>query len=118
MTVTVSDDKDEVTASTTVTVKSLTGTWVGNTGGRSNEFFTFRITQLGTRLTGSYSDNVNGQGSITGSVSAPLNVSMQNKITGFRTGNWTGSLNSSLDRMNGTVDWFSGGPTSFFLNRR
>jgi len=117
--VTVSDGKDQVTTYSFVTVKSLTGTWVGDVGGRSTNSCTFNITQLGNRLTGEYSDTVHGQGTMTGSVSAPLNVSMQNTIPAFRTGSWTGSLDSiSLDRIDGTVDWLSGRPQSFFLDRR
>jgi hypothetical protein len=45
-------------------------------------------------------------------------VFVRSSVPGFRVGTWTGTVQSSIDRIDGTVDWFTGGVRSFYLNRR
>jgi PKD repeat protein len=62
---TVSDGKHTVTASTSVTIKSLTGTWTGQVPAGNPAFVTgtFILTQSGTSISGTYSDQF-GPGTI------------------------------------------------------
>ena len=116
--VTVSDGKASASGNTSVTVKSVSGTWSGNLAGFTGTFFTWNLARNGTTITGNYSDTVNGSGPASGSVSAPNNVLLRNMVPRFRVGNWSGTLDASLDHINGSVDWFSGGVRSFSLTRR
>lgn len=118
VTLTVDDGKKSATASGSVTVRSLTGVWAGNLGGLSGTFFTFTLNQSGTTVTGTYSDTVNGSGVIEGGLSPPRGVALINRVGTFRPGFWSGSLNNTVDRITGTVDWFEGGIRSFTLDRR
>ena len=79
--------------------------------------FTWRLTQSGSSITGQYSDQFNGSGSVTGSVSSNLRVNLSNRIEGFRVGNWTGTLTRNLERVDGTTGWF-GGTVGFFIERQ
>ena len=53
-------------ATTTVTIKSLTGTWRGNFPGTTPVVGTLVLTQTGAAIGGTFSDPVFGPGSITG----------------------------------------------------
>jgi len=118
VTVTVSDGEESATANGSVTIKSLSGRWTGDLDGSTATFFTWNLTQSGTSLAGNYSDPVNGSGSASGMVTSSHEVGLQNRIPGFRTGNWVGNLSSDLDRITGQVDWFVGGVRTFTLLRR
>jgi PKD repeat protein len=119
VTLTVSDGKKSATATGTVTVRNLTGTWTGDLSDLNRGvFFTWNLTQSGSSVSGTYSDFVNGSGTATGRVSAARSVAFTTNLTGFRPGSWTGTLNSDGTRIEGTVDWFVGGVRSFYLNRR
>ncbi len=118
VTATVSDGEESATATATATVRSLTGTWEGNLDSRPSTFFTMRLTQTGTNVTGTYSDPVNGAGSVTGSVSTPNNFVFTTAIGDFRVGNWRGTLDGAFGRIEGTTDQYQGGTRSFYLVRR
>jgi hypothetical protein len=117
-TVTVSDGEESANSSGTANVRSMSGTWSGNLGSAQTTFFTWNLTQTGTSITGNYSDPANGSGSVTGSVSAPNNISLVNSVPGFRSGNWRGTLDSTFNRVDGVTDWFAGGSRLFYLIRR
>lgn len=114
---TVSDGRLRSMTNTSVTAKSLTGTWSGNLG-RPGVFFTFNLAQTGRALAGTYSDPINGSGSVVGSCSPPNAVELTTRVPGFRLGDWVGALDSNFDRIDGRVDWFRSGPAAFYLIRR
>ena len=106
----------------TVTVASLEGRWSGHIGGggcsASSDFITLDIIQIGTGLSGSYSDDTNGAGSLSGSVSTPRKVNLTHMIPGFSTGTWTGSADAAINTISGSVDWFDCGTTDFEFRRQ
>jgi hypothetical protein len=115
----VSDAKNlKATGSGSVTIKSLSGRWGAILAGNSVFAATWNLQQSGTSISGNYSDPFNGSGTAGGSVSSPNNVSLTNSIPGFVTGRWTGTLNGDFTRITGTVDWFTGGPRAFTMDRR
>ena len=116
VTLTVSDGEESATATGTVNVGSLTGIWIGNIGGA--DFIGFNLTQSGSNMTGVYADQVNGQGTASGTVSAPRNVVLHNSVPGFRVGNWNGTVSGDVNTITGTVDWFQGGIRNFTLRRQ
>ena len=116
VTLTVSDGEASVTATSSVNVRNLTGTWIGNIGGP--EFLTFTLTHTGSALSGGYADTFNGAGAANGSVSAPRGVTLRNAVPGFRIGTWTGTADGDVNRITGTVDWFTGGTRNFTLRRQ
>jgi PKD repeat protein len=118
VTVTVSDGEEQATASGSVTIRSLTGTWVGDIRGRTGRFMTWTLSQNGTSLSGTYSDTVNGSGNVTGTVSAPLRVSFQHRIPGFIVGNWTGTISDDINTISGTTSWFIGDTATFRIERQ
>ena len=83
--VTVSDGEESATATGSVIVKSMDGRWTGRlTVGPL--MMTWNLTQSGSSITGTYSDQFNGSGSVTGSVSSDLRVTLRNQNPGFRLG--------------------------------
>lgn len=118
VTLTVSDGKKSATADGSVNVRSLTGVWTGNLAGGTGTFFTFTLIHNGPTLSGTYSDTVNGSGTIEGVVTAPRGVSMTNRVGSFRPGFWNGSLDGAINRITGSVDWFQSGVANFALDRR
>ena len=78
---------------------------------------TWTLTQSESSITGRYSDQFNGSGSVTGSVSSSLRVTLRNQNPCCRLGVWTGTLSANLDRVDGTTDWF-GGTTGFLIERQ
>ena len=115
--VTVSDGEESASATGSVTVKSMDGRWTGRLTNGSAVRFTWTLTQSGSSVAGQYSDQFNGSGSATGSVSSSLRVTLTNQNPGFRLGRWTGTLTPNLDRVNGTTDFF-GGSIGFFIERQ
>jgi len=110
-TVTVSDGKASATASATVTVRDLTGTWVGNiyTTSCGTNWLTWTLTQSGSTLTGSHYDTTNGFRSLTATVSDPMNV----RIVLSSGVVYTGSVNSAFTQISGTVTGYYGGTGNF-----
>jgi PKD repeat protein len=121
VTLVVKDKKGESASGTTqVTVVSLSGTWVGRLTDCSSctVVITFRLTQNGRDLTGTYSDDVNGSGTASGTLTLPRHVRLTNSVAPFREGNWEGDLSDDGRTINGSVDWFRGGPNTFTLQRQ
>ncbi len=115
--VTVSDGEESASATGSVTVKSMDGRWTGRLNDGSPLRMTWNLTQSGTSISGRYSDQFNGSGSVGGSVSSSLRVTLTNQNPCCRLGIWTGTLTSNLDRVNGTTGWF-GGTIGFFIERQ
>ena len=118
---TVSDGKHTVSASGTVTIKSLTGTWTGLVAGLPGTVTvtgTFVLTQSGTSISGTYSDPF-GPGTISGNVSttSPI-VSMtisQQRFTPFVL---TGTPNGSADAVTGVLNQSGFVNTPITINRQ
>lgn len=105
----------QVTVSNTVTVKSITGHWVD-----TDPRFQVDFVQTGSTFTGSVT--VSGFGKVSditsGRVTAPRNVAFhrQSSVAGFATVDYTGSLDTTLDRMD--VVAIQTSATSFNLRRQ
>jgi PKD repeat protein len=97
---TVSDGKKSATATTTVTVRSLTGTWRG-----SHPFYgltTIVLNQSGTTFSGSWTDPF-GPGTVTGNVTTTApNVRLTVNFPGFNPGQWNATPNSDVTSLTGT----------------
>jgi hypothetical protein len=121
----VSDGKDTANATATVTVRSLTGTWLSDTiqsGGFGPVNVTMILSQNGTTVTGTNPVIVGptgsgGPGALSGSVRtvAPrltLNWVLSNDGVPGRTGNYQMNLDpsSDLNTLTGSV----GGPQGVF----
>ena len=107
MKLTVADKKHTVTAPTeTVNVKSLSATWRGPLRGTNTFNTVVTLTQSGTSLTGSYSDQTGGAGStVTGSVD-PSNsaVTFTVAIPGFQPWTFNGSVDTAVDNLTGVAN--------------
>ncbi len=108
--VTVSDSKHKNAASATasIVVKSLTGVWRGTlNGSRANFATNVSLTQSGGGLTGGYTDQFPGSGTVAGSVkgSSPI-VTFTVTISGVQpftfTGNPSGDINTLTGQANGS----------------
>jgi len=114
-------DITAVSASGTVTIKSLTGTWTGLVAGLPGTVTvtgTFVLTQSGTSISGTYSDPF-GPGTISGNVSttSPI-VSMtisQQRFTPFVL---TGTPNGSADAVTGVLNQSGFVNTPITINRQ
>jgi hypothetical protein len=118
---TVSDGKHTVSASGTVTIKSLTGTWTGvivGLPGTVTVTGTFVLTQSGTSISGTYSDPF-GPGTISGAVSttSPI-VSMTIRQQGFTPFVFTGNPNGSVDAVSGLLNQSGFVNTPITINRQ
>lgn len=104
---TVSDGKKTATApSASVTVRSLSGTWRGTaTGSGFNISFTAVLTQTGTALSGTYTDP-GGPAPISGTVSAPRNITVTVTYPGIAPIPFTGTANAELTSISGTAAGF------------
>ncbi|MBN2371963.1 MAG: PEGA domain-containing protein [Vicinamibacteria bacterium] len=107
--VSVSDEKSQVTATASVTVRSLGGAWSTMVGSDS---YTTNLTQSGTRLSGRfvmghYYDTLNG------TVSPPRNVVFRLDYLGIQ---FAGIVSDSGDRITGTARG-SGGSATFTMTR-
>jgi PKD repeat protein len=107
VTLTVSDAKHKVTApSLTVNVKSLTATWRGPLRGSTTFNTVVPLTQNGTSLSGSYTDQAGGAGStVTGSVD-PSNGAVTFTVTvpGFAPWTFTGTVDGDVNNLNGVAN--------------
>jgi hypothetical protein len=105
---TVADKKHTVTAPTvTVNVKSLTATWRGPLRGATATFNSVvTMTQSGTSLSGSYTDQTGGAGStVAGTVTAATGaVTFTVTIPGFQPWTFTGAVDASVDNLNGVAN--------------
>jgi hypothetical protein len=115
VTVTVSDGEEQATASGSVTVRSLSGSWTGLGNNVLN--FTCQISQSGTSLSGTYSDWA-GSGSISGSLTAPNQFNMRTQQSGGRWAVWEGTLDASFDRITGLYIFASDNPRFEFWMAR
>jgi hypothetical protein len=103
---TVTDAKGGATASTatSVVVKNMIGTWVSNPF--DGQVRTFRVTaQSGSQLTGTY-ENTGLAGvvaSVTGSVSAPKNITMTASGSGITPVTVTGTISSDMNSFTALV---------------
>jgi hypothetical protein len=113
VTVTVSDGKKSATATGSVVIRNMTGSWSGTIGTLT---FTANFTQSGTALTGTYLDR-DGLGSVAGTVSAGSIVRFTVSQAGFLPFTAQGTANAAVSNVSGTiVSGFVGTP-SFTMNR-
>lgn len=102
--VSVSDGKKSASGSTSVTVRSLSGTWRGTL----DNFFptTVVLTQNAAVLTGTYSDTIVGSGTLSaGSVStAAPRVRFTVTVPGFTPFAFTGDVSADGNSISGTVN--------------
>ncbi len=113
----VSDGSNKVTSSTSVTVVSLSGVWVGRFAGGYT--ITFSLAQNGAQISGSSNDvnPHNGVGVVSGSVTPQRSVQFQDAVGSFRPTVWTGTLGADGQRITGTVSGYAEGTLSFTLTR-
>ncbi len=121
----VSDGKDKVTGTTSVTVKSMGGGWTGaiQSGGVSLPI-SMNLSQNGSGVGGTYAANYPGYGAVSGTVAgnvrAPANVTLtvsaSKGTTVFYPLIFNGTFGSTLDGVSGTVTE-NGVPFSFTLSR-
>jgi len=99
----VSDGKKSATAAAVnVDVRNLTGTWRGDIAGFP---FTFVLTQSGSSVSGSYSDE-DGPGTVTGTVSSPRTVNLTVNQPPFTPFTFTGTADASINTISGSVFGF------------
>jgi hypothetical protein len=117
-TVTVSDDKEQATASGTATVRGMAGNWRGTISLEGFSFdFSMNLNQSGTSVTGSYSDDF-FTGSVTsGRVSSPNNVRITVTVPDFEPFTFSGTTSSDVNSLSGDVTG-SGFNDSFTMRRQ
>ena len=99
----VSDGKKSASApAVNVEVRNLNGTWRGNIAGFP---FTFVLTQNGSSVTGSYSDE-DGPGTVTGSVSSPRSVTLTVNQPPFAPFSFVGTADASINTISGSAFGF------------
>jgi PKD domain-containing protein/PEGA domain-containing protein len=117
VTLTVSDGKKDATATTSVTVRSLTGIWTGFSPAYGNT--TASLTQTGSSISGSWTDQgIPPTASITGSVTASAQPVLLNLLfTDGTRATYTASVSADVNTLSGTyVD--PGATATFTLTRR
>jgi PKD repeat protein len=104
VTVTVSDSKASATGNTSVTIRSLSGTWRGTLDNFFNS--TVSLTQNGATLSGSYSDQFapDTTGPVTGSVSGPNRVTITVDPACCVPFTFSGTIDEALNRISGTTN--------------
>jgi PKD repeat protein len=104
--VTVTDpDGESATASGSVTIRDLSGTWRGPLQGRTIVFNTVvNMTQSDTSLSGNYRDQYGGGCTVSGSVSAPNNVSFRVNCTGYQPWTFRGTADATFDTLTGEAN--------------
>jgi PKD domain-containing protein/PEGA domain-containing protein len=103
VTLTVSDGKKDATATTSFAVRSLTGTWRGTVVSFGTT--TLSLTQTGTNVSGSYSDQFGLAGSAAGTVrTTPPQVTLIVTVPGFQPFTFTGSANNDVSGLNGVAN--------------
>jgi hypothetical protein len=120
VTLTVSDAKHKVTAPpATVNVKSLTATWRGSLRGSTTFSTVMPLTQSGTSLSGSYTDQTGGAGStVSGSVDpATGNVTFTVAIPNFQPFTFTGSVDADVNNLNGVASGSGFNSASWTMTR-
>jgi hypothetical protein len=114
-TVTVSDGKKSDTAQGSVTVRSLSGTWGGNSPLYGTT--TLTLAQTGGSVSGSWVDQVPPSGTITGTVSAGNpQVRLSVNFSGFP-GSYTANPSADINALNGTYS-DANGTVTLNLTRR
>lgn len=103
---TVSDGKDTASATGTVVIQSLTGTWKGPLVSNTTTYnTTLMLTQTGAAVTGTYSDHLLNSGTVSGSVtpgSSPVSLSVT--VGSFDPFTFTGSPAANADALTGTAN--------------
>jgi hypothetical protein len=104
VTVTVSDGEKSATGSASVTVRALTGTWRGTLDNFFNS--TVNITQNGSALSGSYSDQfgANTVGPVSGSVSGPNRVTFSVDPACCIPFTFSGTVDDAVNRITGSTN--------------
>jgi hypothetical protein len=96
----VSDGKKSASApALNVDVRNLSGTWRGSVTGFN---FTFVLTQSGSAVSGSYSDE-DGPGTVSGSVSSPRTVTLTVNQPPFTPFTFTGTADAAINTISGSV---------------
>jgi hypothetical protein len=97
--VTVSDGKKSASAETSVTIRSMTGTWNANIFGA-----VFTLTQTGASVSGAYRD-ADGPGTVTGTVqsSSPRVILTVNQAP-FGLFSFSGDPDTNINVINGSVE--------------
>jgi hypothetical protein len=101
VTVTVSDGEKSATGSTSVNVRNLSGTWRGTLDNFFNS--TVTITQSGSALSGSYTDQFGAQtiGPVSGSVSGPNRVTFSVDPACCIPFTFSGTVDDAINRISG-----------------
>jgi hypothetical protein len=116
-TATASDDKESVTCSASVTVRGMTGNWRGTTSIQGFHLdFSMNLTQNGTSVTGTYTDTI-GQATLTGSVSAPNNLTLTATNPCCQPFTFSGTTSGDVNSVSGMVRG-SGFNDPFTMNRQ
>jgi len=120
VTLTVKDKKGEsASGGTQVTVVSYSGTWRGTFDNVANSItFTWNLSQSGANISGSYSDPVNGSGSVSGQVRQGRDVTLTGRVPGFVPFVFGGTLSNDGNQITGTATGFGGAQPRFTLNRQ
>ena len=120
VTMTVSDGKlSAPAASTTITVRNLTATWTGPLTQAGIPAFNTRVvlTQNGVNLSGTYTDQFPGTGSVVGTVAAGGTVSFSVKIPNIIPWSFSGTAAASLNTLNGVGNGSGFVNATWTLNR-
>jgi hypothetical protein len=98
---TVSDEGSSASATTTVTIRNLTGTWTGQLQGLTT---TTNLTQTGTTLTGTWT-STGFNATVAGTVrTATPQVTFTVTIPGFQPFTFTGNPNAEVSTLTGTAN--------------
>jgi PKD repeat protein len=107
---TVSDGDAQATANATVNARSLSGRWSGTIAAGSGLPTTLNFTQSGTSVTGTFTFDVQGvpadvkNGTVTGSVASPLNVTFSVRTPCCVPFTFTGTADADVNRLTGNVN--------------
>jgi hypothetical protein len=99
-TVTVRDDKEQATASGTVTVRGMSGNWSGVISGFGD--FSMNLTQNDSGITGTYSDFI-GTANLAGSVSSPNGVRITARNPCCAPFTFQGTMSGDVNSVTGMV---------------
>jgi hypothetical protein len=114
----VSDGKKTATAAGSVTVRNLTGNWVGTISlSGSSVSFAMILTQTGANVSGTYADPF-GPGTVAGTVSAGGAVRLVATQPGFVPTTFQGTADAAINNISGTVPTGFTGPIPNFTMRR
>ncbi len=116
----VSDGKKNASGATNVSVRSMAGRWGGTitVPGYSPFPITLNLAQSGSSLSGNYSD-FEGSGTVSGSVSAPLNVRITVSQAPYLPFTLSGTASADVNSVSGTVTGFdTPGTPTFTMNRQ